>query len=264
MTDRNARPVVRPVVITRPLAQATPLAQRISAAGREAIVFPLLEILPLLDQTHLREVLQGLGQYAMVAFVSPNAIDSAFALLDSWPAHVTIAVVGEGSKAALAKHGLTPSNADIVSPVDPHRTDSQTLLEVLDIESLRNKRVLIVRGETGRELLADALREKGVQVETVAAYRRAAPALDAAGKAQLASLLDAECDWVITSSEALRILMQMVRDIAGDAGLLKMQKATLIVPHIRIAESARELGFCNLIQTGSGDDQLIAALQFRA
>lgn len=260
MTDRNARPVV----ITRPLAQATPLAQRISAMGREAIVFPLLDILPLPDQTQLRTVLQGLDQYVMVAFVSPNAIDSAFALLKSWPPQVTIAVVGEGSKAALAKHGLTPSNAAIVSPVDPHRTDSQTLLEVLDIASLRNKRVLIVRGETGRELLADALREKGVQVETVAAYRRVAPVLNDAGKAQLAHLLDTECEWIITSSEALRILMQMVRDIAGDTGLLKMQQQTLIVPHVRIAESARELGFDRILQTGSGDDQLLAALQFRA
>jgi len=162
MTDRNARPVV----ITRPLAQATPLAQRISAAGRDAIIFPLLEILPLPDQTRLRTILQRLDRYAMVAFVSPNAIDSAFAVLERWPATLTIAVVGEGSKAALARHGLTPSNASIVSPVDPHRTDSQTLLEALDIASLRDKRVLIVRGETGPELLADSLRGKGIQVET--------------------------------------------------------------------------------------------------
>ena len=260
MTDCKTRPVI----ITRPLAQATPLAQRIIATGRDAIVFPLLEILPLPDQTQLRKVLQGLDQYAMVAFVSPNAIDSAFALLDAWPKHVSIAVVGEGSKAALARHGLTPANASIFSPVDPHRTDSQTLLEVLDIESLRDKRVLIVRGETGRELLADALREKGVQVETVAAYRRAAPVLDQGGRAKLARLLDGQGDWVITSSEALRILMQMVREIAGDAGLLKMQQQHLIVPHVRITESARELGFGNITQTGSGDDQLLAALQFRA
>lgn len=260
MTDRNARPVV----ITRPLAQATPLAQRIAAVGRQAIVFPLLDILPLPDQTQLREVLQRLDRYAMVAFVSPNAIDAAFALLDGWPRHVAIAVVGEGSKAALARHGLTPGNTTIVSPVDPHRTDSQTLLEVLDLDALRAKQVLIVRGETGRELLADSLREKGVYVDKVAAYRRAAPVLDQAGRAQLADLLARQCDWVITSSEALRILVQMARDIERDAGVLKLQHQHLIVPHVRIAESARELGFKNITETGSGDDQLIAAIQFPA
>lgn len=260
MTDRNARPVV----ITRPLAQAKPLAQRVAAAGRDAVVFPLLEILPLPDQSRLQAVLHDLDRYAMVAFVSPNAIDSAFALLDKWPVQVTIAVVGEGSKAALARHGVTPANTTIVCPLDPDRTDSQTLLEVLDIDALHDKRVLIVRGETGRELLADALREKGVQVEQVAAYRRAAPVLDQDGRTQLAHLLDCSCDWVITSSEALRILVQMVRDIAGDAGVMKMQQQTLIVPHVRIAESARLLGFVNITQTGSGDEQLLAALQFRA
>lgn len=255
---------VRPVVITRPLAQARPLAQRILPTGREAIVFPLLEILPLPDPTQLQAVLRALDQYAMVAFVSPNAIDAAFAFLDSWPAQVAVAVVGEGSKAALARHGVTPANATVFSPIDPKRTDSQTLLEVLDVDALRGRRVLIVRGETGRELLADALREKGVEVEQVAAYRRAAAVLDEDARAQLRHLLDSVADWIITSSEALRILLQMVRDIAGEAGVAKMQQQEIIVPHVRIAETAHSLGFSNVTQIGSGDEQLLAALQFRA
>lgn len=255
---------VRPVVITRPLAQAKPLAQRIADNGREAIVFPLLDILPLQDQTDLRSALQSLSKYAMAAFVSPNAIDAAFGLLDKWPAEVAIAVVGEGSKIALARHGVTSANATIFSPIDPTRTDSQTLLEVLDLEALRGKRVLIIRGETGRELLSDALRAHGVEVERVAAYRRVAPVLDQDGHNQLLRLLDCAADWVITSSEALHILLQMVRDVAGDIGVVKMQQQHLIVPHIRIAETAQTLGFASITQTGSGDEQLIAALQFRA
>ena len=260
MKDRNARPVV----VTRPLAQATPLAQRIAEAGREAVVFPLLEILPLADQSKLQDALRNLDKYAMAAFVSPNAIDAAFALLDAWPAQLAIAVVGEGSKAALAQHGVNSSNATIFSPRDPSRTDSQTLLEVLDIDALQGKSVLILRGETGRELLADALREKGVAVEQVAAYRRVAPILDQDSRMKLLGLLDGEANWVITSSEALRNLMQMVREAAGENGVAKMQQQNLIVPHIRIAETARMLGFAHITQTGSGDEQLIAALQFRA
>lgn len=255
---------VRPVVITRPLAQAEPLARQVAAFGREAVVFPLLDILPIADTTRIRAMLANAGDYAMVAFVSPNAIDAAFAHMERWPSHVALAVVGEGSKAALARHGLTPANATIFSPVDPHRTDSQTLLDVLDIDSLRGKKVLIVRGETGRELLADALREKGVEVEQLAAYRRAAPVLDAARCDVLLRLLESGADWVITSSEALRILLQMVREAAGDAGVVKMQQQNLVVPHIRIAETARALGFVNVTQTGSGDEQVLAALQFRA
>ncbi|RZI42940.1 uroporphyrinogen III synthase [Herbaspirillum sp. HC18] len=260
MTD----PRSRPVVITRPLAQATPLAQKFAERGRRAVVFSLLDIQPLPDQSKLQAAMSDLRSYAMVAFVSPNAIDAAFAHITQWPAEVALAVVGEGSKAALARHGLTTANATIHSPVDPHRTDSQTLLEVLDLDALRGKRVLIVRGETGRELLTDALREKGVDVERVAAYRRVAPVLDDAKRAQLQGLLAEQADWVITSSEALRFLLQMVRDVVGEDGVAKMQQQHVVVPHVRIAETASALGFTAITQTGSGDEPLLAALQFRA
>ena len=255
---------VRPVVITRPQAQAQPLARKLAALGREAAVFPLLDILPLSDTSRVQAVLANVADYAMVAFVSPNAIDAAFAHVKQWPSQVALAVVGEGSKAALARHGLTAANATIFSPADRERTDSQTLLEVLDLDALRGKKVLIVRGETGRELLADALREKGVEVEQLAAYRRAAPVLDDARRAELVKLLDASGDWVITSSEALRILLEQVHEVAGDAGVAKMQQQKLVVPHIRIAETAQALGFVDVTQTGSGDEPLLAALQFRA
>src|SRR5207249_630199 len=110
-----------------------------------------------------------------------------------------------------------------ISPRDPERSDSQTLLQELDLEALRGRRVLILRGETGRELLADELRAAGVLVEQVAAYRRAAPLLDQARRTQLLSLLDSGNDWIVTSSEALRILMQMVEQAAGGSGVAKMQ-----------------------------------------
>jgi uroporphyrinogen-III synthase len=87
--------------------------------------------------------------------------------------------------------------------------------------------------------------------------------LDAAMRAALTSLLEREADWLITSSEALRILMRMVRDVAGDAGVVKMQQQNLVVPHIRIAETAHAQGFVNVALVGSGDEHLFAALQSR-
>jgi uroporphyrinogen-III synthase len=253
----------RPVIVTRPLAQAEPLARRIEAIGRAAVVFPLLDIQPLLDQAPLRAALSDLHDVAMVAFVSPNAIHAAFAIRKDWPRSLPIAVMGEGSRAALAEHGLTSANATIVSPTDAERTDSQTLLAELDLDTLRGRQVLIVRGETGRELLADELRACGVEVKPVAAYRRAAPVLDDARRAQLLQLLDAQGDWIITSSEALRILVDMVEQAGGPAGVVKMQQQHLVVPHVRIAETARELGFRAMTQTASGDEALLAALQSR-
>lgn len=249
-----------PVIITRPLAQADALAERVVAMGRQAIVFPLLEILPLADTTSLRAALAEIDSYAMVSFVSPNAIDASFAIRREWPTQVTLSVMGEGSRKTLARHGITSATHRIISPQHPEQTDSETLLHVLDLPALRGKNVLIVRGESGRELLADALRAAGVLVTQVAAYRRAAPVLDAEGCSQLKQLVNTQNDWIVTSSEALRILIQLTRQVTDEQGVAKMQQQKIIVPHARIAETAQLLGFCKVALTGSGDDALLAAL----
>ncbi|AKU21718.1 uroporphyrinogen-III synthase [Massilia sp. MB5] len=249
------------VIITRPLAQAQPLAERVAALGRPVEVLPLLEIAPLADAAPLQAALADLAAYAMVFFVSPNAIDAAFAHIPAWPAGVTLAVLGEGSRLALAAHGITPDKAHIVSSAEAEFSDSEHLLQTLDLAALRGKRVLIVRGESGRELMADGLRAAGVEVHFVAAYRRSVPRLDAALAARLRTLLARPNDWFITSSEALRGLLALVAEAEGDAGVAKMQQQHLIVPHARIAESAHSLGCHRVTLTGSGDERLLAALQ---
>jgi uroporphyrinogen-III synthase len=176
---------------------------------------------------------------------------------------VTLAVVGEGSRAALARHGITDANATIVSPANTRRTDSQTLLETLDIDRLRGGRALIIRGETGRELLGDALRGAGMEVQQLAAYRRSIPPLDEGRRLQLLRLLDSDSTWIITSSEALRGLVGMVTQAVGREGVANLQQKRLLVPHERIQETALELGFSSVTLTGSGDEALLAALQFR-
>ncbi|HEX8606695.1 MAG TPA: uroporphyrinogen-III synthase [Pseudoduganella sp.] len=269
------------VVITRPLAQALPLAERVTALGRRVEVLPLLDIAPLPDAAPLRAVLARLQDFALVAFVSPNAIDAAFGhlaqlhahlpphLLHSWPAGVTLAVVGEGSRAALAAHGITPDTATIVSPLDPAHSDSEHLMLALDLAALRGKEVLIVRGEAGRELMGDSLRAAGARVTAVPAYRRSVPALTPAFAARLRALLAEPNDWIVTSSEALRGLFVLLEELGcsdggegeGNSGVEKMQQQHVIVPHARIAETARLLGLTRVTLTGSGDERLLAALQ---
>lgn len=260
-----------PVVITRPLAQARPLAERVAALGRPVELLPLLDIAPLADPAPLQAALAGLSDYALVAFVSPNAIDAAFAHLSGWPAGVTLAVLGEGSRAALAAHGITPAVATIVSPADAAHSDTEHLLQTLDLAALRGRRVLIVRGESGRELMADGLRAAGASVTVVAAYRRSVPALTPALAATLRRLLARQNDWLITSSEALRGLVALAAQLEQEGQeqqkeqksnyVVELQRQHLIVPHARIAETANNLGFTRLTLTGSGDERLLAALQ---
>jgi uroporphyrinogen-III synthase len=253
------------VVITRPRQQAEPLARAVAALGRTPVLLPLLEISPLPEegpggQGALRRVLDDLASYALVAFVSPNAIDAAFAHIARWPDGVDIAVVGEGSRAALAKHGVCDGSVRIHCPKDPAHSDSEHLLQALDLKQLAGRRVLVVRGEGGRELMPDALRGAGAAVETVASYRRAVPAPSPELASRLDGLLAGPNDWIITSSEALRGLVSLVAPGLQDP--LRLQH--LIVPHARIADTACALGFTSITLTGSGDERLLAALQSQA
>ncbi|WP_228124522.1 uroporphyrinogen-III synthase [Glaciimonas soli] len=265
-------PALPAIVITRPQAQAQRLAQQIIARGREAIIFPLLEIYPLRGEVELAElctIMAQLDHYAMVVFVSPNAIHATFQHIVQWPKHVDIGIVGEGSRAALAEHGVTNENAKIFSPPDLTKTDSEGLLQVLDLNSLRGERVLIVRGDGGRELLSDQLRAAGVNLSTITAYRRQAPVMTVALKKQLRELLDADNVWVLTSSEALRNLLDMVQQlensiesaINSDINVAKIQRKKIVVSHTRIAETAHQCGFTDITLTGSGDERLLDALQ---
>lgn len=249
------------VVITRPRAQADSLAAAVAALGRTPVLLPLLEISPLPSQENLKAVLAGVAGYALVAFVSPNAIDAAFAHLDGWPAGVAVAVLGEGSRAALAQYGVTDATARIASPGLDAGSDSESLLRALDLSTLAGQRVLIVRGESGRELMADGFAAAGAHVTTVASYRRRVPPMSAQLSATLHSLLAGTNDWIVTSSEALRGLVELVRQLEPAEIVSNLQQQHWIVPHARIAETARALGLQRITLSGSGDVRLLAALQ---
>ena len=255
------------VVITRPAAQAGPLAAKVAALGLPVQLLPLLEIHALdgaAERGQLLRMLARLPEFDLVVFVSPNAIDCVFAHLPAWPAGVPLAVVGEGSRMALAAHGVTDANASITSPFDTARSDSEHLLLALDLPALRGKRALIVRGDGGRDFLADGLRAAGASVEFVTAYRRQVPALTAALRATLENLLQHNNDWIITSSEALRGLLALLGEMGDEKmAVVKMQQQHLIVPHARIAQTAAALGFARVTLTGSGDAGVLAALQSR-
>lgn len=260
------------VVITRPAAQARSLAASVAALGLPVTLLPLLEIHALegAQQADMLAALAQLHQHDLVVFVSPNAIDCVFAHLAAWPAGLPLAVVGEGSRLALAAHGVTDANAVIHRPAPGTPSDSEHLLLALDLPALRGKRVLIVRGDGGRDFLATGLRAAGAEVGFVTAYRRAPPVLNPTMRATLKQLLQHNNDWIITSSEALRGLLALLEEIertddhGQDSIVVKMQHQHLIVPHARIAQSAQALGFARVTLTGSGDAGVLAALQSQA
>ena len=249
------------VIITRPVAQAVDFANKVRQLGCEAVVFPLIDIRALDNRTELVAVAGQLEMFSLVVFVSPNAIDAFLPHVKSWPSSVPIGVMGSGSRRAICRYGMDDQNTRILSPANLAKTDSETLLEVLDVQALVGKQVLIVRGTGGRELLSDALRSAGVHVQMLTSYQRLAPALTEDKKDALMQLLGEDNRWVMTSSEALRTLMQWVEQLQSGEFVAKMQHQEMIVPHARIAETATSLGFHSITLTASGDESLLVALQ---
>ena len=259
------------VVITRPAGQSAALAAQLEAAGIATLDFPLIEIVPVEDVAPLQAALVALERYALVVFVSPNAVDYAFAEFDSiWPHALPVGVVGPGSVAALARHGVEAPAYRVITPTaaaddDVARFDSEALFAAIDASfgaaSLEGKRVLIVRGDGGREWLADRLREGGVEVETVAAYRRLVPEPSIGAWSRVHELLAGEPHaWLITSSEGVRNLDELAHEHLNAGEIAQLKRATLVTPHPRIAQTARGLGFDSITVSGAGDERIAQTL----
>jgi uroporphyrinogen III methyltransferase/synthase len=259
------------VVLTRPAGQSGDLAARLAAGGVDTLDFPLIDIAPTGDEAPLRAALAGLANYALVVFVSPNAVDCAFARFDAiWPHALPVAVVGPGSVAALARHGVAAPAYKVISPQaaaddDNPRFDSEGLYAALEdalgANAFEGKRVLIVRGDGGREWLADRLREAGAEVEAVAAYRRIVPEPSVSTWERVHGLLaGAPHVWLVTSSEGVRNLAELARDHLTSAEIAQLKRAPFVAPHPRIAETARGLGFDSITVSGAGDERMARAL----
>ena len=240
------------IVVTRPRAQALPLAEAIGAAGGKPLFFPLLEISPAADPQPLRQAISCLADYTFAVFISPNAVDYAVPAIlarGSWPESLTPAAVGPGTVKALAAFGIF----GCIAPVE--RFDSEGLLALPEMASVSGRRVAIFRGDGGRELLAETLRQRGAMVDCVTCYRRAGPPDGVATliAAWRAGKLDA---LTVSSSEGLRYLIDLL-DVEGRNFL---HKTPVFVPHARIAEVAEEMGLSNIILTEGADTGILAGL----
>ena len=372
----SGEPPARPTaVVTRPAGQSAELVAALAAHGIDALEFPLIDIADAADNAPLIDAFAALERYALVVFVSPNAVDRAFAAIAAglpdfaWPAALPVAVVGPGSAKALARHGVAPHTHRLIvpggvdavpgadrahagraeatpaagepprpddsparqvssdsyarapqpsssssaqsspseeasspsqapssqsqalssqskalpsqsqalssrpqtssSPSSAPRYDSEALLGEIaaafaphGLDGLKDRRVLLVRGDGGRELLAETLRAHGAHVDAIAAYRRALPepSTDAWRRVH-ALLLGAPHAWLLTSSEGVRNLDELAREHLNRDEIAALKHAPVVAPHPRIGETAREAGFDRITVSGAGDQAVVGALR---
>ena len=240
------------IVVTRPAHQAAHLAELIRAAGGSPILFPVIEIAAVDDPQPLLALIDRLDEFDLAIFVSPNAVNMAMTLVKArraLPPHLGFAAIGRSSVRELGHFGLT-------GVIAPARFDSEALLELPAMQAVAGKRIVIFRGNGGRELLGDALAARGATIEYAECYRRgrpqagAAPLLEARSRHELHAV-------TVTSSEGLHNLFELV----GGPDRPWLRKTPLFVPHPRIEQAARELDFATVVLTAQGDEGLLQGLE---
>ncbi len=238
------------VAITRPVGQASKLSQLIQKAGGHVISFPLIDIAPLNDYAQFEAVISNIAAYDWILFISSNAVQNSLPrlLAHGIPSHLKFAAIGPTTAQTLNDYGIP----DVLIP-SGNRFDSESLLSLPEMLDMKGKKVLLVRGVGGRDVLANTLTERGAKVTFAECYQRVNPQTncDVLAQAYRDGQLHA---LVVTSSEAMRNLLSM----ASKAEWIK--HVTLYVNHARVAEEAIKAGLTVKVADAPGNEAMLAAL----
>jgi uroporphyrinogen-III synthase len=242
------------LLVTRPRPQCAAWLARLAALGVQARALPLIEILPARDAGPVQAAWAALPAVDLAVFVSPNAVEQFFAQRGgaTWPANTLAACVGPGSAQALAEQGVPTAN--IVQPAaDAASLDSEHLWEQLQPRrDWTGARVLLLRGDGGREWLAERLAEAGARIDAVTVYHRTGPRFDAAERALLdeARAQPEGFVWLFSSAEAV-----------GHLRGLQLSGQRAIATHARIAEAASAAGFAPVVLARPDPEAVAQALK---
>ena len=244
------------ILVTRPLPQGEELVSRLQALGRVAWSFPLIEFTPGRELQTLGTRLDALSAGDFVFALSQHAVEFAHAHLQQqrrrWPASLRYFAIGRAT--ALALHKV--SSHDVRYPLD--REISEVLLQLPELQNIVGKKALILRGNGGRELLGETLRERGADVEFCECYQRSAKHYVGAEEAMRWQSRGVST-LVVTSGEMLQQLWALIPPWYRERWLLRCR---IFVVSDRLAGQARELGWQDIqVADGADNDALLRALQ---
>lgn len=240
------------VVITRPPGAAEALAATLEREGARTFLFPALAIEEMELTPDAQAALAELGQCMLAVFVSANAVEKGVAAarrVAPWPERTRVAAVGEATARALHDAGFS----EVLFPHERH--DSEGLLALPELRAVKGERIVVFRGEGGREHLREVLESRGAQVDYIQCYRRARPRLDprplldawARGEVHAVSVL---------SAETLENFLTMI----GPEGQARLGETTLVVPHPAVAAHPDARRFARVTVSTPGAEGVVQAL----
>jgi uroporphyrinogen-III synthase len=246
------------ILVTRPAAQAEPLCAALAEAGARVYRLPALLIEPVGAASSHRAAAGPIDRYQIIVFVSTNAVLHGACLLDGGPPEGTLLLaVGPATAQALADRG----HALAQPPEGPY--DSESLLASPLLREVAGKRILIVRGEGGREHLATSLLSRGASVQYSDVYRRVLPPTTPLLIEQIAQAEQALAQGQLhmataTSGELLDNTLRLFPNPAC------LGAVAWLAGSRRIGQRVRELGFTGdvVVAERPDDTGLLEALRF--
>jgi uroporphyrinogen-III synthase len=240
----------RRVLITRPAHQAENLSCLIEQHGGIAVRLPAMAIIECPDLTAIQKLLAQLDEFQWLIFVSANAVNFALKAnggkIPEFKQKPRCVAIGKATANALESAGLT---VDLLPEQD---YNSEALLALPEMQAIQGQQVLIVRGEGGREHLADTLRARGAKVNYLNVYKRIIPSNNNADIIEL--LAQQKLDVITaTSGEILQNLLIML----GAEHHRQLFTLPLVVVSDRVKHIAAEMGFKQIAVANSPSDQAI-------
>lgn len=236
------------VLVTRPQHQAGHLSQLIAARGGIPVLLPTIAIAPIDDAAAIAAGFVTSNKYKWLIFISANAVNFAAQAIGGKikAFSESVAAIGQSTAKALAEVGL---NVDLVAP-PPH--NSEALLATTAMQQVAGQRILIIRGEGGRDELANILGSRGAQVDYLNVYRRIVPATDCAPVDAL--LAKNGLDVItVTSGEALNNLFVMIDENHHQ----RLLQIPLVVISERVKQLAAAKGFSHIAVANNPSDEAI-------
>lgn len=259
MAIKNSRPDAQPLrglrlLIPRPLRSEDRLQARLAAQECRLHLLPVLTIEPLLaTASEQHDFLAQLPCYQHIIFVSGNAVARAFAILatqgSSLPVGANIYAVGNSTAEGLSARGIA-----VITPA--LEANSEGLLALAQLAHVAGQRILICRGEGGREALQQSLAARGGLVTYANLYRRVPTTANNAAINGLLAANDLDLV-VIHSGEILAALWAGLSESSRHC----LRTVPLLVPSDRVAHQARELGCGSILIADSAlPDSMVAAM----
>lgn len=236
------------VILTRPAADSMRLSRRLAAHKFRSWQQPVMEICPL--EASERVALPSLEANDIVIYVSANAVLHGLEAVSAVAAagqHPVSMAVGRRTAATLRSNGI--------EPVVPEREDSEGLLALPQLQVVQGRRVVLVKGVGGRELIAATLRERGAEVIEFDCYRRHYISLE---REQIASQIAPlkPLVWVAGSGGVVEHLGRQL----AQHGFPELQAQALLVPSVRVALMASQHGWSHVLTADDASDTAVVTL----